>query len=162
MPKLTTHDKLSKLNKISFTKEGYQNLLTQLTELKNTRPAAVKELARARELGDLSENGLYTAAKARLSSIDNQIFRAEMTIKFAEVVNESESHGISIGSTVVVDDGNNETTYLVVGDTEANPKENKVTQHSPIGRALIGKNLGDSATLILPSGTKKLYIKKVS
>jgi transcription elongation factor GreA len=162
MPKLTTHDKLSKLKKISFTKEGYQNLLRQVDELKKTRPAAVKELARARELGDLSENGLYTAAKARLSSIDNQIFRAEMTIKFAEIVNESETHGISIGSTVIVFDGNNEITYYVVGDTEANPKENKVTQHSPIGKALIGKKVGNTTTLVLPSGEKKLTIRKVS
>ncbi|HMS22764.1 MAG TPA: transcription elongation factor GreA [Candidatus Levybacteria bacterium] len=162
MPKLTTHDKLSKLKKISFTKEGYQNLLKHLAELKNTRPAAVKELARARELGDLSENGLYTAAKARLSSIDNQIFRAEMTIKFAEVVSESEANGISIGSKVVVSDENIETTYIIVGDTEANPKENKVTQHSPIGRALIGKKVGSTTNLELPSGTKMLYIKSVS
>jgi transcription elongation factor GreA len=59
-------------------------------------------------------------------------------------------------------DGNNEITYYVVGDTEANPKENKVTQHSPIGKALIGKKVGNTTTLVLPSGEKKLTIRKVS
>lgn len=162
MPKLTTHQKLGALRKIQFTKEGYRKLLENLEELKNQRPAAVKELARARELGDLSENGLYTAAKARLGSLDSQIFRAEMTIKFAEIV-EIESGGVAqIGSKVTVKDEDKEITYEIVGDTEANPKENKITKHSPLGRALVGKKVGDHTILEIPAGKKTLIIQTIT
>ena len=108
MPKLSTHDKLSKLEKITFTKEGFEKLRKDYKRLQDSRPAAVKELARARELGDLSENGLYTAAKARLGSIDSQLFRMEMTMKFAEIVESDSSGNVSVGSKVTVSDGENE------------------------------------------------------
>lgn len=161
MPKLSTHDKLSKLKRISFTKEGFDKLLKDLESLKNNRPAAVKELARARELGDLSENGLYTAAKSRLISLDNQIFRAEMTLKFADVIETSSSNTIQIGSKVTILDEGIEIEYQIVGDTETNPKEHKISQNSPIGRALMGRKLGDSAQIHTPSGTKTVEIKSV-
>ncbi|MGE5042324.1 MAG: transcription elongation factor GreA [Candidatus Levyibacteriota bacterium] len=162
MPKLTTHDKLSKLKRIPFTKEGIEKVKRNLTRLQNDRPAAVKELARARELGDLSENGLYTAAKARLSSIDNQIFRLEMTMKFADVMESGNSNEISIGSKVTVHNGREELVYEIVGDTEANPKLRKITQNSPIGTALLGKKIGETATVELPAGKTELVIKKIS
>lgn len=161
MPKLTTHEKLGKLKRIKFTKEGYASLLKQLEELREVRPAAVKELARARELGDLSENGLYTAAKSRLISIDGQIFRGEMTLKLADIIDSSGTSTIQIGSTIVVSDQGNETTYHLVGDTEANPKENKITQHSPLGRAFMRKHPGDFVQILLPAGTKTLFVKSV-
>lgn len=160
MPKLTTHQKLSQLKTIPFTKEGFEALFRKLEKLKLERPAAVKELARAREMGDLSENGLYTAAKSRLISLDNNIFRLEMTIKFAEVVKDTGSNSAQIGSKVLVLDGKQEILYEIVGDTEANPKENKITQHSPLGRALIGKKVGDKISVELPSGNKKMQIVK--
>lgn len=162
MPKLTTHQKLSQLHRITFTKEGYEKLERDLGRLKDDRPAAVKELARARELGDLSENGLYTAAKARLSSIDNQIFRIEMTMKFADVKESETSDEVQVGSHVLVQDEDNKVEYHIVGDTEANPKENKITSHSPIGSALIGKQVGELVSVYLPAGEKKLVIKKIS
>lgn len=162
MPKITTAEKLGKLKRIPFTKEGHAQLLANLAELQSVRPAAVKELARARELGDLSENGLYTAAKSRLISIDNQIFRAEMTLKLADIIEETTSKGAHIGSSVTVSDNGNEITYMIVGDTEANPKENKITQHSPIGRALIGKLENSTATVHLPAGDKVFTITKIT
>ncbi len=162
MPKITTAEKLGKLKRIPFTKQGHADLIKNLEELQEARPAAVKELARARELGDLSENGLYTAAKSRLVSIDNQIFRAEMTLKLADIIEESEDSGIHIGSSVKVKTEGNEFTYHVVGDTEANPKEYKITQHSPIGRALLGKVKGNKVTVTLPAGDKIFEIIEVS
>lgn len=162
MPKLTTHNKLAKLDRIPFTKEGYAELEKKLKRLKEERPSAVKELARARELGDLSENGLYTAAKARLGSIDGQIFRIEMTMKFADVVDGKNSDTITIGSMVMVESEGNEVTYKIVGDTETSPKERKISQHSPIGQALVGKSVGDTALIDLPSGKTALKILKIS
>ncbi len=158
---MTTHQKLGKLKRIPFTKEGYDKLVKKLKGLQESRPAAVKELARARELGDLTENGLYTAAKARLNSIDNQIFRAEMTMKLADVVESKNSNVVSIGSRVTVSDGVSEVEYKIVGDTETNPKENKISQHSPIGLALIRKSAGDSIKIQTPSGIKTLRIRLI-
>lgn len=161
MPKLTTHDKLKNVKRITFTKEGYEKLLKKLEFLKKDRPAAVKELARAREMGDLSENGLYTAAKSRLNSIDNNIFRTEMTIKFADVAESKKSNEVQIGSRVTVEDDSNKIVYKVVGDLEANPKENKVSQASPIGHALMGKKVGDKIIVLLPIGNKEFTIKNI-
>lgn len=162
MPKITTAEKLGKLKRIPFTKEGHENLLRTLQELREARPAAVKELARARELGDLSENGLYTAAKSRLVSIDNQIFRSEMTLKLADIIEDTVAEGVHIGSTVTVLDDGKEIVYKIVGDTEANPKEYKVTQYSPIGRSLLGAEVGKEIILDLPAGKKTLIIKKIA
>lgn len=154
--------KIRALKRIPFTKEGFAKLERKLKHLKADRPGAVKELARARELGDLSENGLYTAAKARLISIDNSIFRTEMTIKLADVVENTDSSIISIGSRVTVTDGNQKITYELVGDTETYPKENKISQHSPIGRALIGKKENEEIIFELPAGKKNLRILKIT
>lgn len=162
MPKLSTHDKLSKLEKITFTRQGFEKLQKDYERLVESRPAAVKELARARELGDLSENGLYTAAKARLGGIDSQLFRMEMTMKFAEIVESDASGKISIGSKVTVSDGENEIMYELVGDTEANPKLGRITKNSPIGSALLDKKVGEKTDVILPSGAKTFTIVKIS
>lgn len=162
MPKITTAEKLGKLRRIPFTKDGHAELIKSLEELRIARPAAVKELARARELGDLSENGLYTAAKSRLISIDNQIFRAEMTLKLADIIEETVSNGAHIGSTVTVSENGTETTYKIVGDTEANPKENKITQHSPLGRAFLGKYKDSEVILETPGGKRTLKIINIS
>lgn len=162
MPKLTTAEKLGKLKRIPFTKEGHQKLIDTLKELQEARPAAVKELARARELGDLSENGLYTAAKARLVSIDNQIFRSEMTLKLADIIEDTLTGGAHIGSSVTVTDSGQEITYNLVGDTEANPKEYKVTQYSPIGKSLMGASVGKEIILDLPAGKRILKVVKIS
>lgn len=162
MPKITTAEKLGKLRRIPFTKDGHAELIKNLEELKLSRPAAVKELARARELGDLSENGLYTAAKSRLISIDNQIFRAEMTLKLADIIEETASAGAHIGSSVTISENGNETVYKIVGDTEANPKENKITQHSPLGRAFLGKYKDSEVILETPGGKRTLKIVSIS
>ncbi|MFI5265647.1 MAG: GreA/GreB family elongation factor, partial [Candidatus Levyibacteriota bacterium] len=130
--------------------------------LKSDRPAAFIELARARELGDLSENGLYTAAKARLISIDNQIFRTEMTLKLADVVENENTDVISIGSKVTVSQDGENMQYTIVGDTETDPKERKISRYSPVGSALIGKSVGEMITVLLPGGLKTFHILKIT
>lgn len=162
MPKLSSHDKLAKLKRIQMTKKGHMDMLQKLEDLKLSRPAAVKELARARELGDLSENGLYTAAKSRLVSIDNQIFKIEMTLKLADIVTTENSNKIQIGSKVTVADADSEIIYEIVGDLEANPKEHKVSPNSPIGMALLGKQKQDTVIIQLPNGSKSLKILSIN
>lgn len=143
---------MKQIKRIPVTKEGFEKLQNDLLELKKSRPEAVNNLAVARAMGDLSENGLYTAAKTRLRSIDSQIFRTEIQIKLADIIESSNSGIVSIDSKVRVSDGNLEKTFHIVGDYEANPMEHKISQHSPLGRALIGKKVGDTANFYAPKG----------
>jgi len=142
----------SRIKRIPVTKEGYDKLQKELLQLQKNRPQAVKNLAEARAMGDLSENGLYTAAKSRLRSIDSQIFRAEIQIKLADIIEGSDGK-VSIGSIVTVESDSGKTIFNIVGDYEANPVEKKISQHSPLGRALIGKKVGETAQFEAPKGT---------
>ncbi len=149
------------IKRIPVTREGFEKLQSELKRLQNERPAAVKTLAEARAMGDLSENGLYTAAKARLRSIDNEMFRLEIQIKLADI-KESGSKTIDIGSEVEVSQDGVKTIYYVVGDYEANPLERKISQHSPLGRVLLGKKAGDTVQFQAPKGIISYKIEKVS
>jgi transcription elongation factor GreA len=147
--------------KIPFTQEGYDKLQIELEELQASRKGAVETLSAARSLGDLSENGLYTAAKGRLRSIDTEINRRKYYLKVG-VVEETQRSAIGIGKTVVVSDGTKERVFQIVGDTESDPLNGKITQKSPIGSALLGKNVKDSVTITTPSGHITYTIKKIS
>ncbi|HVZ12295.1 MAG TPA: GreA/GreB family elongation factor [Patescibacteria group bacterium] len=138
---------------IKFTPEGLAELKQKERDLKDSRPGAVKELSRAREMGDLSENGLYTAAKQRLRSIDSQLRRLDYMIKLADVVDSKK---------IVVEENGREITYEIVGDTEADPLNNKITLKSPIGRVLHQKKVGDTAEISTPKGIRTLKIVRTT
>ncbi|HVT01699.1 MAG TPA: transcription elongation factor GreA [Patescibacteria group bacterium] len=144
---------------IKFTKEGLESLKAEYNTLLEKRPAAVLELKRAREMGDLSENGLYKAARMNLSSIDANLRRMSRMIKLADV-QDSPTDSIGIGSRVVVEQNGEEVVYSIVGDYEANPSEKKISSFSPIGRALSGKNVGEIASIQTPKGELKIKILK--
>lgn len=131
---------------------GLENVQNEYDKLLSERPDAVKELSRARELGDLSENGLYHAAKARLRSIDNQLRRLSNQIKLAQIVHPKR---------ILVEQDGQQIEYQIVGDFEANPSENKISSNSPIGSSLIGKNPDDEVTIQTPKGKLKLKILNV-
>lgn len=139
------------IKRIPVTKEGYEELKKELAKLKADRPNAVNTLAEARSMGDLSENGLYTAAKSRLRSIDSQIFRLDIQIKLAEII-EPKADVAGIGSIVIVEAGGAKKTFFIVGDYEADPLNGKISQNSPLGKALIGKKVGETAEFHAPSG----------
>ncbi len=149
------------IKRIPVTKEGFKKLHEDLENLKKERPSAVRTLADARGMGDLSENGLYTAAKARLRSIDSQMFRLDIQIKLADIIEGSGNGQIGIGNTVVLKSDTGERTYHIVGDYEANPLEAKISQHSPLGRALVGRKQGDNVEFQTPNGITKYSILKV-
>lgn len=149
------------IKRIPVTKEGFENLQRELLDLKNERPQAVKTLAEARAMGDLSENGLYTAAKARLRSIDSQMFRAEIQIKLADII-EGGSGMVTIGSHVKVKNEDFETTFHIVGDYEANPLDKKISQHSPLGRVLMGRKVGETVEFEAPKGIISYKIISIS
>lgn len=140
---------------IRFTREGYNEVKNKYEMLKKSRPAAVATLARARAMGDLSENGFYKAAKGKLTSIDSEIAKLEHFIKFG-VIQKKKKAAVDIGSKVIVKSNDKKIKFQIVGDLEANPRENKISLNSPIGKALSGKKTGDSVIVHTPSG-KILY-----
>lgn len=149
-----------KPEQISFTKEGYEKLEKELQELQASRKGAVETLAAARALGDLSENGLYTAAKGRLRSIDTEINRRKYYLKVG-IVEEAMSNSVGIGKSVLVSDGKKERIFQIVGDTESDPLNGKITKKSPIGSALLGKSVKDIVKISTPSGTIEYTIKEI-
>lgn len=153
--------RVQKPESISFTKEGYDRIKSELEELQDSRKGAVETLSAARALGDLSENGLYTAAKSRLRHIDTEINRRKYYLKVG-IVKESKASTVGIGNTVEVKDGEKNRIFQIVGDTESDPLNGKITQKSPIGSALIGKSKGDSVKISTPSGIKLFKINKIT
>ncbi len=146
---------------IPITKTGFNNLLIKRDNLLSQRPEAVKTLKAARELGDLSENGLYRSARSRLSGIDAELRRLNMQIKLSEIIEPKTSNLVQIGSSVTVLENGKEKTYRIVGDIEANPKEKKTSTRSPIGHALVGKKVGDEVIYNAPKAKISLKIIKI-
>lgn len=146
---------------IKFTKQGLEDLKKEYSDLEESRPAALKELVRARELGDLSENGLYTAAKARVRGIDGRLTRISSMIKRAQIY-EAPKDRIGIGSRVTVEQNGKNTEYEIVGDIEADPINKKISSNSPIGRALINKKPGDYTEIQTPKGSSLLRIISIN
>ena len=144
------------MNRIRFTKEGYEKLKAEYEELLKQRPAIVEDLKKAREMGDLSENGYYKASRAKLSFTDSRLRRLNLNLKYAIIVEETNKDVVNIGSKVVLSIGDKEVTYDIVGDLEADPSQGKISLLSPLGRALAQKKVGNEVILETP-GRKITY-----
>lgn len=142
-------------NKILLTNDGFNKLKKELLELANTkRPLAVERLRKAREMGDLSENSEYTAAKEDLAFVEGRIQEVEEIIKRSEVVENSHRSGfVNIGSKVTVKINEDIEVFEIVGELEANPAAKKLSSKSPIGKALLGMKVGEKVNITIPSGT---------
>src|SRR5882672_4692846 len=130
------------VHRARFTKEGYEKLQQEYEGLKAERPAVVLDVQKARDMGDLKENGYYQASKGKLRSIDSQLMRIEYNLKTAKIIDPSESDAVGIGSTVTLFNQDREMTFQFVGDFEAAPGERKLSLLSPIGKAVEGKKVG--------------------
>ncbi len=151
------------MKQIRFTQSGYKKLQDELAALIKQRPAVVEDLKKAREMGDLSENGYYKASRAKLSWVDGSITRSKYYLKNAVIVEDDGGNNtIDIGSNVVLSDGKKEIHYEIVGDMEANPSEGKLSLLSPIGKALTGKKAGDTVEFSMPAGTITYKILSLS
>lgn len=140
------------MQQVRFTQAGYKKLEIERDELLKNRPSVVEDLRKAREMGDLSENGYYKACRARLSFIDRRLRIISLTIKQAIIIGDAHSHLVSIGSIVTLSDGKKERSYTVVGDLEADPSEGKISLLSPLGKAIEGKRISDVVNLNTPTG----------
>jgi len=146
--------------KIYLTKEGLAELKKEHEQLtKVRRPDVLTRVSEARNLGDLSENAEYTAARDELSFIDGRIDELEELLKQVTLIAEpskSSNHVIKLGSTVKLNVKDKHETFTVVGEWEADPKEKKISHESPLGKALIGKRVGEKAEVEAPAG-KVIY-----
>ena len=155
---------------IYLTEEGYEDIKKQLDELKLVkRPEVIQALKEARALGDLSENAEYDAAKDEQRDIEARIEEIEKILKNAEVVVEDEVDldKVSVGCKVKVYDVefDEEMEFRLVGSTEANSLQNKISNESPVGKALLGKRVGETVIVETQAGEveyKVLDIKRVS
>lgn len=147
------------MKKIQLTQEGFDSLKAELKELIDVKkPALLDRLAKARAMGDLRENSEYTAAKEDQGVIEGRIRELEELIKRAEIIQADTSNkSIQIGTSVIVETNGQQDTYHIVGEFEADPMNKKLSQTSPIGKALIGKNIGDQVEVDVPVG--KLIFK---
>jgi len=147
------------MDKIPMTQEGHAALQEELRNLKQVeRPAIVKAIAAAREHGDLSENAEYHAARERQSFIEGRIGELEDATKRAEVIDTSKLKGSTVrfGATVKLADEetDEEISYQLVGEFEADIQARKISIQSPLGKALIGREVGDSVEVTTPNGVR--------
>ncbi len=147
---------------IPFTKIGYENLKKELESEIAKRPAAVAVLKRGREMGDLSENGLYKAAKMELSDIDRQIRHLQNLVLYGKVFEPANNNTVQLGHTVTVETESGKKTFQIVGEWEANPKENKISLKSPIGHNLMGRKVGDKISIRTPNGPTEYRIISIA
>lgn len=151
--------------KVLFTENGLNDLRKELEELKKIkRPALIDRIAKARDNGDLSENADYANAKEELDLIENRISELEDVIVKAHVVkaDDGKSTIVKLGSKVLVEVKKKEMELTIVGEFEADPNQGKISQESPIGKALMGKKNGDEVEVKVPAGLVVYKIKKVN
>ena len=147
------------MDKVPMTLDGYERLEEELKRLKSVeRPAIIKAIATAREHGDLSENAEYHAAKERQSFDEGRISEIESRIANADIIDVSKLSGkvVKFGANVKLadDDTDEESSYQIVGEHEADIKEGRLSVTSPLARALISKTVGDAVEVVTPGGSK--------
>lgn len=151
---------------IPVTREGFDRLTGELKDLTDVkRPEIVAAVAEARSHGDLRENAAYDAARQDQAMIEKRIIELEGMLRNAKVIeasSEANANGlIGVGSKVTVDFDGEDEQYTLVGAIEAKPAAGLISTESPIGRQLVGKRAGDSATVETPGGSMSLTIKAV-
>jgi transcription elongation factor GreA len=152
-------------DKMPMLAEGYEKLQGEVRHLKTVeRPAIIEAIEEARGHGDLSENAEYHAAKERQGHVESQIAELEDRLSRAMVIDPKSLSGTKVifGATVhLLDEDKKKVKYQIVGQTEADAKIGRISYSSPLGRALIGRSVGDDVEVSAPSGDKYYVIKKV-
>ena len=153
--------------KVILTEEGYQQLEKRLEELKFVkRPEITERIKIARDFGDLSENAEYDAAKNEQARIEGEIVEIEAKLKVAEIIKTGGKNDVvSVGMKVTVfdEDGDpQEVEYELVGTTEADVYKNKISNESPLGKAIIGHRVGETVTVAAPTCSYPIKIVSIS
>ena len=152
-------------NTVYLTQEGLDELKAELDNLINVRrPENIQAIKEARSLGDLSENAEYDAARNEQAQIEARIKQLEKMLENVSIISETSKDKVGIGSTVVikyVDDDDEEDEYKIVGSQEADPFESKISNESPIAKALLEHKVGDVVTVESPNGSYEIEIVEI-
>jgi transcription elongation factor GreA len=155
---------MATVEKMPMLIEGQRKLEADLSRLKAERPEVIDAIEEARAHGDLSENAEYHAAKERQGQIEAMIADIESKLSRAMVIDPKELSGekIVFGATVtLIDEEHKPVRYQIVGETEADAKEGKISFNSPLGRALIGKRVDEDVEVTVPAGEKYYQVSKI-
>lgn len=155
---------MATMEKVPMLAEGYEQLTADLKQLRAERPKIVDAIEEARAHGDLSENAEYHAAKERQGQVEAQIADIEDRVSRAQIIDPATLSGdrIVFGATVtLLNDEDKPVRYQIVGQTEADAKKGRISYNSPLGRALIGKRVGDEIEVTVPSGDKFYLVDKI-
>lgn len=151
---------MKKLYKI--TAEGKKELELELESLKSRRSGVIEKIAEARDFGDLSENAEYEVAREEQGLIETRIDEIENILQNTEIIKNSGKSKIVLGSKVGLKTAKNQVVYTIVGPVEADPLEGRISNESPIGIALFGKKVGDTAFITTPKGNVTYEIASIS
>lgn len=155
---------MSNTKEIYLTEEGLNELKKELEYLKmERRPEIIESLKEARALGDLSENAEYDAARSAQSEVEGRISELEIMIDRAVVIKDVDKNKVSIGSTVKIEyiDDSEEEVYSIVGTSEADPFQNKISNESPIAKAIIGLKVGEIGNVVCESGNYDVKVIEI-
>ena len=154
------------MEKIPLTRSGYAALDAELKRLKSQeRPAIIRAIAEAREHGDLSENAEYHSAREKQSFVEGRIRELEGIIGLADIIDPAQLSGpVKFGATVTVvdEDTEEERTYQIVGEPEADVERGRLNMKSPLARALIGRAEGDSVEVRTPRGERSYEVVRIA
>ena len=151
-------------NKIYLTDEGFLELEEELNELKNVkRPEVINALKEARALGDLSENADYDAARAEQALVEGRIQELEKIMENAHIIQKENTDKVSLGTTVKIRyvDDNEIEEYRIVGSKEADPSNNKISNESPLAKAVMGHKAGEVCSVESPNGNYNVEIVEI-
>jgi transcription elongation factor GreA len=155
---------MATMEKVPMLAEGYERLTADLKVLREERPKIVDAIEEARAHGDLSENAEYHAAKERQGQVEAQIAEIEDRVSRAQIIDPKSLSGdkIVFGATVtLLDDDDKPVKYQIVGQTEADATQGRISYSSPLARALIGKQVEDEIEVTVPSGDKFYLVEKI-
>ena len=156
---------MPKKEEILLTAQGYAELEEELNDLRvNKRAENVQAIKEARSHGDLSENSEYDAARDEQAKIEARIQELEYKLEHATIIDGSDKSTVNVGCevTILYVDDKEEDTYSIVGSLEADPFENKISNESPIGHALIGSKVGDIIAVEGPNGSYNVKVLKIA
>jgi transcription elongation factor GreA len=155
------------LKEVILTSQGYKKLSQEIEFLQTEKRREVAERIRvAREFGDIAENAEYDDAKNEQAMLEHRIAQLEERLLSARIITKKEisKDSVSVGATVRLRDiqANKTVEYHIVGSTEANPSENKLSNESPVGKAIMGRKKGDTVEVVAPRGSLKFKILEIS
>jgi len=156
---------MSNKKEVLLTAEGFLELEAELNKLKNeTRNEIIEAIKEARALGDLSENADYDAARDEQAKVEARIKELEYMLENAKIIEKASGDVVNVGTTVTIEyvEDEDEEVYQIVGSLEADPFENKISNESPIGKAIMNKKVGDIISVESPTGSYEIKIVKIA